>query len=111
MNLIFWRRWFAWVQATLIRLAKSQDFLGLAAFAAEFGQCVEALIVPFESLAACFKGNILSIAGKLLSWGRSNPDPLASFRHQAAALQTKWTAALATPVTPAPSASTPPAGG
>jgi hypothetical protein len=96
MNLIFWRRWFAWVQATLLRLAKTQDFLGLAAFAAEFGQCVEALIFPFETLAACCKGNFLSVAGRLLSWGKNNPDPLAEFRRKAEALQTKWTAALAT---------------
>lgn len=90
MNVRFWQDWFKWVQIVILSLSKKGDFLGLATFLGEVGTTIESLVAPLEGLSECFRGGFFSILGRLYSWAKSNPDPLANFRHAAVALKKKW---------------------
>jgi hypothetical protein len=94
LNVAYWEAWFQWASQVAIALAKKGDFLGLTAYFAELGDVVGLLIAPVESLANCFHGSWFAIAGRVLSWARSNPDPLADFRKAAAAFKAKWSKSL-----------------
>lgn len=94
VNVKYWEAWFKWVTQAILAFAKKGDFLGLATFCAELGPVLQLLIVPVESLAACFHGSWFSILIRLSKWAKANPDPLAEFRHAAEAFKAKWSKAV-----------------
>jgi hypothetical protein len=75
MNVTFWQTWFKWAQAKIISLAKSGDFLALAAFLGEFGEIGTEFVRIFESLQTALKGKWYQVGLNLLTWAKANPDP------------------------------------
>jgi hypothetical protein len=103
MNVTFWQNWFKWAQAKIISLAKSGDFLALAAFLGEFGEIGTEFVRTFEGLQTALKGKWYQVGLNLLAWAKANPDPLGGVRIKMREMEAKWGITPGGPATSAPS--------